>query len=267
METWVIANQKGGVGKTTTTITLAGILTDLNYRVLLIDLDPQASLSLYMGVQTDSLSHSVYDVFAADSIDASDFPQPVIGTSTKCLDLLPATINLATLDKLFGQRKGLGLRLSKYIEKLDGQYDYVLVDCPPVLGVLMINALVACQQLIIPCQTEYLAIKGMERMLKTLDMVYKPPREAPNIVIVPTMYDKRTRACVDSLRHMRQHFEDKLWRSVISIDTSFRNASQAHALPSRYAEDSRGVAEYQQLCSDILKGAVNPIQKAALKRA
>ena len=267
METWVIANQKGGVGKTTTTITLAGILTDQNYRVLLIDLDPQASLSQYMGVVPDELEHSVYDIFAAESLADEDLSKKVIGTTTKKLDLLPATINLATLDKLFGQRRGLGLRLTKYLSHIEDRYDYVLVDCPPVLGVLMINALVACQQLIIPCQTEYLAIKGLERMLNTLTMVFKPPRELPGVVIVPTMYDKRTRASVDSLRYMRQHFEKYLWRSVISVDTSFRNASQSHALPSRYADDARGVGEYQQLCRDIIKGKVNPQQQAALKRA
>lgn len=266
METWVIANQKGGVGKTTTTVTLAGILTDQNYRVLMIDLDPQASLTHYMGVTPDNLTKSVYDIFAAEDL-SRDFAQSVIGTSNKHLSLLPATINLATLDKLFGQRKGLGLRLKQYIETIDKQYDYVLIDCPPVLGVLMINALVSCQQLIIPCQTEYLAIKGLERMLNTLKMVFKPPREEPRVVIVPTMYDKRTRASVDSLRHLRTNFEDRVWRSMISIDTHFRNASQSHAIPSRYAEDSRGVTEYQQLCSDIMKGCVNPIQKEALKRA
>ena len=267
METWVIANQKGGVGKTTTTVTLAGILTDQNYRVLMIDLDPQASLSQYMGVTPDNLNHSVYDIFAAETVDKSHLEQSVIGTSTKRLSLLPATINLATLDKLFGQRKGLGLRLKQYLETIEKQYDYVLVDCPPVLGVLMINALVACQQLIIPCQTEYLSIKGLERMLNTLKMVFKPPREEPEVVIVPTMYDKRTRASVDSLRHLRQNYEERIWRSMISIDTHFRNASQSHALPSRYAKDSRGVTEYEQLCSDIMKGCVNPIQKAARKRA
>lgn len=136
-------------------------------------------------------------------------------------------------------------------------YDYTIIDCPPLLGVLMINALAACECLIVPVQTEFLAIKGLERMLKTVSMVYKNSSRNPPTVVIPTMFDRRTRASVDSLRHLRNQFPEPIWRSVIPVDTKFRDASQTHLVPSAFSRDSRGVSAYRQLLKDILKGTIN----------
>ena len=151
--------------------------------------------------------------------------------------------------------------LNQFLSLIEDDYDYVIVDCPPMLGVLMINALAAADELIMPVQTEFLAIKGLERMLSTTNMVYKRAKHPPNFIIVPTLFDRRTRASVDSLRHLRTQYEEIVWRSVISIDTHFRDASQAHIVPSVYNHESRGVAQYKQLCSDIQKGSINRFVK------
>ncbi|MEL0035335.1 MAG: ParA family protein [Gammaproteobacteria bacterium] len=261
MKTWVVANQKGGVGKTTTAITLAGILAQQGQRVLMVDFDPHASMSQYFGFQIDDLEVSVYDIFDSEADTEYFANKGILQTSQDNLFLAPANIALATLDKKFGQQRGLGLKLKQFLAIVEHEYDYVVVDCPPMLGVLMINALVAADQLIIPVQTEFLAIKGLERMLSSADMVYKRHRQPPQICIVPTLFDKRTRASVDSLRHLRTHYEDMAWRSVISIDTKFRNASQAHIIPSAFMPDSRGVEEYMQLCRDLQKGTINRFTK------
>ena len=257
MKTWVVANQKGGVGKTTTAISLAGILAQQGQRVLMVDFDPHASMSHYFGYQIDELELSIYDIFDCDADTEYFANKGILKTTQNNLFLAPANVALATLDKKFGQQKGLGLKLSQFLSIVANDYDYVIVDCPPMLGVLMINALAAANDLIIPVQTEFLAIKGLERMLSTTAMVYKRYTQPPNIVVVPTLFDKRTRASVDSLRHLRMQYQEMLWRSVISIDTQFRDASQAHIVPSSYMPESRGVDEYLQLCRDIQKGTIN----------
>jgi chromosome partitioning protein len=257
MQTWVVANQKGGVGKTTTAVTLAGLLAEQGSQVLMIDLDPHASLSQYFDIDPDHCQYSVFDIFddqaSFDELRDKAFHSTHIAT----MKLFNANVALATLDKKFGQQKGLGLRLAQFLKHIEQQFDYTIVDCPPVLGVLMINALAAADQLIIPVQTEFLAIKGLERMLQTTQMVYRRQTNAPDIVIVPTLFDRRTRASIDSLRHLRKEYTDILWRSVISIDTQFRDASQAHKAPSTFMCESRGVGEYKQLCRDIQKGTIN----------
>jgi len=257
MKNWVVANQKGGVGKTTTAVTLAGLLADQGHNVLVVDLDPHASITQYFDIALDSLQQTIFDAFIVDQLDKQFITDTIVDTTVDSIKLLPANIALATLDKKYGTRKGLGLRLKQILALVESDYDYAVIDCPPVLGVLMINALAAAQNLIIPVQTEFLAIKGLERMLETIAMVFKQPQSRPQTVIVPTMYDKRTRASVDSLRHLRQTYEDTVWRSIISIDTHFRDASQNHQVPSRYIPESRGVFEYKQLCKDILNGSIN----------
>ena len=261
MKTWVVANQKGGVGKTTTAITLSGLLAQQSNRVLMVDFDPHASLSQYFGINIDQLKHSIFDIFTTEENTESFAKNGLQGTNLKKLDVAPANVALATLDKKFGQQKGLGLKLCQFLKHIEQRYDYIIVDCPPMLGVLMINALAAADLLVIPVQTEFLAIKGLERMLSTVDMVYKRQHNPPQIAVVPTLFDRRTRASVDSLRHLRNHYQDILWRSVISIDTHFRDASQAHIVPSVYNPDTRGVDEYQQLCSDLQKGTLNRFVK------
>lgn len=247
MIVWSIANQKGGVGKTTTTITLAGLLSQQGKRVLLVDTDPHASLTTYMGYDCDGLKRSLFDLFQLESITLSNVKPLIIKSDIKGLDLLPGHMSLATLDRVMGNRSGMGLVLRKTLIQLKQEYDYVLIDCPPILGVMMVNALAASDRILIPVQTEFLAMKGLERMVRTLDIMQKSRNRPFKVTIVPTMYDKRTKASLQTLNQLKHDHPERVWTSAIPIDTKFRDASLKRLPASYFAQGSRGVFAYRQL--------------------
>lgn len=259
MKIWTVANQKGGVGKTTTAITLGGLLADQGHRVLLVDIDPQGSMTSYFGYDPETIQASATNLFSADNISRSEVQALVKTTSSTSLCLLPASIGLATVERKATQG-GMGLKISKALAQIANDFDYVLIDSPPVLGALMINALAACHHLLVPVQTEFLALKGMERMLRTVSMVTKSLKKNLDYTIVPTMYDQRTRASVLTLQTLRDGYPVTTWSSVVPVDTRFREASKQGVTPSRYEADSHGVVAYHQLLETLLNNHPQPIE-------
>jgi len=252
MKTWTISNQKGGVGKTTTVVSLAGILSTQGKKVLCIDMDSQGSLTSYFRLDPDSITNSIYNLFKDSSQNIALVPSKYIQkTSFDGLDLLPASTALATLDRQGSQFKGLGLVLSNVLKKLESSYDVVLIDSPPMLGILMINALAACDHLIVPVQTEFLAIKGLERMMKTLSMIQKSRHTSLEYTIVPTMFDKRTRASISSLNSLNNKYASNLWNSYIPVDTQLREASRLGVPAPILSPKSRSVEAYQKLLQTL----------------
>ncbi len=252
MKIWTVANQKGGVGKTTSVAALAGILSQQGFRVLMLDCDPHASLTSYYGFDSESLTISLYNWFSHPPQNTQQAINTLISLEEKNIHLMPASLSLATLDKRFSSKEGMGLVIARVLKLLEDEFDYVLIDCPPVLGVLLINALAACQQLIIPVQTEFLAIKGLERMMNTLNMVIKAQHHTIGYTIVPTMFDRRTKASIQALRNMRDEFGSHLWDKVIPVDTKFRDASRQHKSPSVVYPDTHGVLAYKKLAERML---------------
>lgn len=255
MHIWAVANQKGGVGKTTTTVALGGLLAESGARVLLLDLDPQGSLTTYFGHNPESMPRSSFDLFQpmAD-VNRDVLQQIVVRTAHQNLWLLPASTALATLERKAVGQEGMGLAISRTLTLLWDDYDYVLIDSPPTLGVLLINALAACELILIPVQTEFLAIKGLERMLHTLGMVTRSRRKALRHVLIPTLFDRRTQAGVLSLRRLRGTYPQEVWRSVIPVDTRLRDASSRGVTPSALDPGSRAVRAYGLLLKNLLAG-------------
>lgn len=254
MQVWAISNQKGGVGKTTTAVTLAGLLADSGYDVLLIDLDPHGSLTSYFGYNPDEIDQSVYDLFLPETkLTSSLVESLLVPTVSQKVQLLPASTALATLERQAIGKSGLGLQVSKAIFQVKDDYDYVLIDSPPVLGVLMVNALAASNRLIIPSQTEFLALKGLERMVRTISMINRARKVKLPYTIVPTFYDRRTQASVKCLRELHSLYEDEIASVVVPVDTKFRNASMKGVFPSRFDPGSRGVLAYAKLLKSLIE--------------
>ncbi|MDX2503627.1 MAG: ParA family protein [Gammaproteobacteria bacterium] len=254
MKIWAVANQKGGVGKTTTAISLAGWLSLKKKRTLVVDLDPHGSMSSYFGLDPDSLEKSVYQVFQKAAAKQSMNINEVIQTTRfDYLSILPASTAIATLDKQLGTQEGMGLVLAKQLLGLKEQFDYIFVDCPPMLGVLMINALAACNQLLIPVQTEHLALKGLDRMLNTLKMINRARKIPLDYAILPTMFDRRTRAAIDCLRIMQKKYDPaSLKKTIIPVDTKFREASKEGVPIPLYSPQTRGSIAYNLLLDNLL---------------
>ncbi len=253
MQVWAVANQKGGVGKTTTAISLAGLLAEVGYRVLLVDLDPHGSMTSYFRYDPDELERSVYDLFSQVRVDAERVRELIHDTSHDSIKLIPAATALATLERKAVAQEGMGLQVAKALRHLQAEYDYVLIDSPPVLGVLMVNALAACGHLVVPVQTEFLALKGLERMVRTIHMINRARKNKLPFTIVPTFYDRRTQASVNSLRELHKHYPEHLSNAVVPVDTKFRNASLKGLVPSSLDAGSRGVHAYARLLRSLLE--------------
>lgn len=258
MRVWAVANQKGGVGKTTTAVTLAGHLVARGHRILLVDLDPHGSMTAYFGHDPDSIEPSVYELFQTTQYDPAHVAKSILPTQYDGLNLLPASTALATLDRQLGTQEGKGLVIKRTLDALHSQYDFVLMDCPPLLGILMVNALAACEHLLVPVQTEFLALKGLERMMRTLQMIIQARKDGLAYTVVPTLFDRRTRASVQSLRSLREEYGDHVWDAVIPVDTLFRDASHQGSPLSLLHPDSRGSQAYAALLRTLLNERQQP---------
>lgn len=244
-----IANQKGGVGKTTTAINLSAGLALLDKKVLLIDLDPQANSSLTF-LDHEAIDTSIYELLTASDVDAAEF---VKHTSMPGLDILPSRINLAKFEsKLIGEFDA-PFRLKDRIEGLAKLYDYVLIDTPPTLGLITVNALVAANYVLVPIQPSYFALEGTDDLLETVEKVKARPN--PNLQVlgvVITLLDKRTTLAKDIHEQIRQVFGDKVFNTVISKSVRLEESPAYKEPIFTFAPSSSGAIEYSSLCEEVL---------------
>lgn len=258
MRVWTFANQKGGVGKTTSSVALAGLAAEAGQRVIMLDLDPHGSLSSYFRQDPDTAERSVLTLFQErKSLSPELVRQLIVQTQIDNLSVVPASTALATLERQVIAQDGMGLVVSKALNLMADDFDLAVVDCPPQLGVLMINALAASNLLIMPVQTEFLALKGLERMTHTLQMLTRSRKQALQSVILPTMFDRRTQASVTSLRTLRNTYGAQVWPGRVPVDTKFRDASKAGVPPHMFAPQSRGVEAYTSFFHWLQKSAVS----------
>jgi chromosome partitioning protein len=229
-------------------------------RVLLVDTDPHASLSSYFGLDSEELSGSLFNIFVDNERINKDLVLDALCPSNlDSMFILPAIMALATIERRMENQHGTGLILRNALETIQDEFDYVLIDCPPVLGVMMINALAACERIVVPVQTEFLALKGLQRMMQTMRVMYQTDPTAAKCLIVPTMFDKRVNAAIESYNSLRDTYGENLWAGVIPVDTKIREASQARIPPSVFCPKSRGVYAYKTLLKALLAEGNNGV--------
>ncbi len=246
-----IANTKGGVGKTTTAINLGAGLHKLGKRVLLVDLDPQSALTASLGINPAEITRSVYNVMIDDGTRASD----VIQTTVSGLDVLPATIDLSAAELELVSEIGRESILRDALEPVTGNYDYILIDCNPSLGLLTVNALTAADGVIIPLQCEYLAMRGLQLLLRSIERVRTKLNPKLKITgILPTMFDARTTHSNEVLDEARNAFGSKVFDVVIKSSVRFKEAPVSGQSLLDYAPTHEGARAYRKLAEVIING-------------
>lgn len=245
-----VANQKGGVGKTTTTVNIAAALAESGSRVLLIDLDPQGNATTGVGIDKNNLELSSYDMLL-DNAPVSRVRKRSDGAG---LDLIPSNGDLTAAEVGLMNTDSGELRLKQVLEPVSGEYDYIFVDCPPSLNMLTLNALVAADRVLVPLQTEYYALEGLSSLLDTIEQVRMSRNPGLEIDgIVRTMHDHRNRLGSEVSGQLLSHFGDKVYRTVIPRNVRVAEAP-SHGLPViAYDRHSRGAAAYAVLAEEMLK--------------
>ncbi len=247
-QTIACANQKGGVGKTTTVVNLGSYLALAGERVLIVDLDPQGNATSGLGLDRNAIERSVYDavIDGARLVDLT-MPGPIQG-----LDVVPSAIALAGAEVELAPMEGREHRLARLLSEVAIDYDYILVDCPPSLGLLTVNALTAADAVLIPLQCEYYALEGLTQLLATLDLIrdhLNPDLAIKGVVL--TMYDGRTRLSADVAAEVRRHLGARVYQTVIPRNVRLSEAP-SHGKPiSSYSPDSTGAAAYSALAIEL----------------
>ncbi len=246
-----VANQKGGVGKTTTAVNLGACLADLGYRTLVIDLDPQGNASTGLGINPRALESSMYDVLLNDvPLEAC-----IEGSSVRNLFVAPASLDLAGAEIELVPAFSRELRLKRAIGEVLSDYDYVLIDCPPSLGLLTVNAMAAATEVLVPIQCEYYALEGLGQLLRNVDLVQKnlnPQLEVSAIVLV--MYDARTKLSDQVANEVREHFGETVCRNVVPRTVRLSEAPSFGQPIITFDPSSRGAIAYRELAKEVSGG-------------
>ena len=247
-----IANQKGGVGKTTTAVNLGAALAESGTRTLVIDLDPQGNASTGLGLTVPDLDRTMYDVILGDT-PLEDVVEP---TSVRNLFVAPASLDLAGAEIELVTAMSRELRLKRALEQVQEDYEYILIDCPPSLGLLTVNAMAAAAEVLVPIQCEYYALEGLGQLINNVELVRKnlnPTLEVSTIVLV--MYDKRTTLAEDVANEVRGHFGDKVAQTVVPRTVRLSEAPSFGQPITTFDSRSKGAKAYRDLAKEMLDGA------------
>ncbi|MCA1623329.1 MAG: ParA family protein [Acidobacteria bacterium] len=246
----VIANQKGGVGKTTTAINLSAACANQGKRVLLLDLDPQGNSSLSF-VDTNVINSSAFELFTELQQPWENF---IYSTKIKRLDIVPSKINLAKLEtKLVGDFDAI-FRLKDRLEKIRANYDLIFIDTPPTLGLITVNALVAATQVLIPIQSSYFALEGTDDLLETIEKVRSRPNPDLDLLgVLVTLFDKRTALSKEVEAHIRKVFGEKTFKTIITRSVRLEESPAHKEAIFSFAPNSSGAVEYEKLSKEVLE--------------
>jgi chromosome partitioning protein len=249
---FAVTNQKGGVGKTTTAVNLGAALAELGHRTLVVDLDPQGNASTGLGMNVRALQASMYDVILRDA----PIDDCIEGTSVRNLFVAPASLDLAGAEIELVPAFSRELRLRRALDEVRDDYDFVLVDCPPSLGLLTVNGLAAASEVLVPIQCEYYALEGLGQLLRNVNLVQKnlnPALELSTIVLV--MYDARTKLAAQVVAEVRNHFGGRVCRTLVPRSVRLSEAPSFGQPITVFDPSSRGAIAYRELAKEISGGS------------
>jgi chromosome partitioning protein len=247
-----IANQKGGVGKTTTALSLGAALAKRGKRVLVLDLDPHNCASAHLGFFPEHVHRSALDIFLTQPVLAETVLSAATRPGQAGFDFVPGHYRLSELDADLRGRPRKGVILKEALSTVADRYDFMIIDCPPHMGVLLANAMVAADLLVIPIQTDFLALHGLRLIFDSIRTINRVLQRPLAFKALATMYDRRAGACVRVLNLLRRKLGARVFSTVIGLDTQFREASADGKVIYEVAPDSRGAREYLQLADEIL---------------
>ncbi len=245
-----VSNQKGGVGKTTTTVNIAAFLADKGKRVLIIDIDPQGNAGFGIGINAEEMETTLYEVL----IDQIPLEDAIFKTEIDNLSIIPSNIHLSGAQVDLLDAEGKEFILKKKLEPLKKQYDYIFIDCPPSLGILTLNSLVAADSVLIPLQCEYYALEGLNQLLRIIVMVQERLNRALKIEgVVLTMYDPRTNLANQVVNDVREYFKDKVFDSIIPRNVKLSEAPSFGKPIGTYDKTCPGSMAYEKLAEEVMK--------------
>lgn len=246
-----VANQKGGVGKTTSSVNLSACLADLNKKILIVDIDPQGNATSGVGVNKADVNKCIYDVL----VDDAEVNEVRMQTTVQHLEIIPATIHLSGAEIELVSTMSREVRLKKALDSVKDEYDYIIIDCPPSLGLLTINALTASDTVLIPVQCEYYALEGLSQLLNTIRLVQKHLNKHLMIEgVLLTMLDARTNLGIQVIDEVKKYFQDKVYNTIIPRNVRLSEAP-SHGKPIiSYDSRSRGAEVYLDLAKEVIAG-------------
>jgi chromosome partitioning protein len=247
-----ISNQKGGVAKTTTCISLGACLTERGNRTLLVDLDPQANLSLSLGQLDDAPGETISDALeTALNPRKLKWDELIRKTSMEDLDVVPSDARLWTVERLISEKRGYEHELKQILNRWQEKYDYILIDCAPSLGPLIVMALTASDRVIIPIQTEFLAAVGLVRLIETVDAIKEHTNPTLDFNLLAVMYDQRNSICREVLNKLQENFSAKLFSTVIGVDTRLKECVATGQPITQYDPKTRATQQYGMLAGEL----------------